>query len=135
MPVHLPARDHPLQIVSQEVHFMNEDLLKTIVSYFVRLTELGAIIIIFSGTLISFWQYIVLSFKKSDPHPFSKIRLNLGRFLVLGLEFQLASDLLRTAVAPSFVEIGKLAAIATIRTILNYFLTKEIAATKQEFIS
>ncbi|MEW5528445.1 DUF1622 domain-containing protein [Streptomyces virginiae] len=55
-----------------------------------------------------------------------------GRFLVLGLEFQLAGDVLRTAVAPSFTEIGQLAAIAAIRTILNFFLTREIAQERAE---
>jgi len=54
------------------------------------------------------------------------VRLRLGRFLALGLEFQLASDLLRTAVAPSFEEIGKLAAVAAIRTGLNWFLGREL---------
>lgn len=52
--------------------------------------------------------------------------------LALGLEFQLASDVLTTAVAPTFVEIGKLAAIATIRTALNYFLAREIKSEREE---
>ena len=44
------------------------------------------------------------------------VRLGLGRYLALGLEFQLASDVLRTAVAPTLREIGELAAVAAIRT-------------------
>lgn len=48
----------------------------------------------------------------------------LSRYLAL--EFQLGSDILSTAVAPSWDQIGKLAAIAVIRTVLNYFLTKEM---------
>ncbi len=46
-----------------------------------------------------------------------------------GLEFQLAADILRTAVAPSFEEIGQLAAVAAIRTALNYFLERDIKVT------
>ncbi len=61
-----------------------------------------------------------------DVRVFTPIRLSLGRFLTLGLEFQLSADILRTAVAPSFEEIGQLAAIAAIRTALNYFLGREI---------
>ncbi len=57
---------------------------------------------------------------------FGPMRLDLGRLVVLGSKFQLAGDLLRTAVAPSFTEIGPLAAIAAIRTVLNYFLRLEI---------
>lgn len=60
------------------------------------------------------------------------IRLDLGRFLALGLEFQLASDILRTAIGPSFRQIGELAAIAAIRTALNYFLAREIREARAE---
>ena len=63
---------------------------------------------------------------------FSSVRLSLARFLVLGLEFQLAADVLRTAISPTFAEIGKLAAIAAIRTVLNYFLNREISQEQQE---
>lgn len=53
-------------------------------------------------------------------------RLKLGRWLALALEFELAADILRTAVAPTWDEIGQLASIAALRTLLNYFLQKEI---------
>ncbi len=66
------------------------------------------------------------------PWSWTRVRLVLGSYLVLGLEFQLAADILKTAIAPSFTEIGQLAAIAGIRTVLNYFLTKEIAGEKAE---
>src|SRR6266571_9154946 len=55
------------------------------------------------------------------------IRLALGRWLALGLELALAADILRTAIAPSWREIGQLAAIAALRTALNFFLEREIA--------
>lgn len=54
------------------------------------------------------------------------VRLRLGRWLVLALEFQVAADILRTAVAPTWDEIGQLAAIIALRTVLNYFLQMEI---------
>ena len=57
---------------------------------------------------------------------FNAVRLVLARYLALALEFQLASDILSTAIAPGWDEIGKLGAIAIIRTLLNYFLGKEI---------
>jgi uncharacterized membrane protein len=55
-----------------------------------------------------------------------KGRLTFSRFLVIALEFQLAADIIATAVAPDFEQIGKLGAIAVIRTFLNYFLMREI---------
>ena len=57
---------------------------------------------------------------------FMPIRLTFARYLTLALELQLAADILSTSVAPTWDRIGKLAAIAVIRTGLNYFLTKEI---------
>lgn len=57
---------------------------------------------------------------------FNPIRLSLVRYLALALEFQLGADILSTAVAPSWDRIGKLGAIAVIRTALNYFLTYEL---------
>ena len=54
------------------------------------------------------------------------VRLKLGRWLAVALEFELAADILRTAVAPTWNEIGQLAAIAVLRTALNYFLQQEI---------
>jgi uncharacterized membrane protein len=56
----------------------------------------------------------------------------LRHALVLGLEFQLGSDILSTAVAPTIAEVKILAAIAVIRTALNYFLSKEIERKREE---
>ncbi|MCI0751235.1 MAG: DUF1622 domain-containing protein [Flammeovirgaceae bacterium] len=55
-----------------------------------------------------------------------EIRLSLGKSLAVALEFLLAADILRTAVAPDWDGIGKLAAIAALRTLLNYFLEREL---------
>jgi uncharacterized membrane protein len=57
---------------------------------------------------------------------FTDVRLTLGRYLALALEFQLAADILSTAIAPSWDQIGKLGAVAVIRTALNFFLTREL---------
>lgn len=101
------------------------------VQLLVIVVEGAAAIIIFAGALISFGQLLVAIFRPGH-RPFVRIRLRLGRFLALGLEFQLASDLLRTAVAPSFAHIGKLAAVAAIRTALNFFLARENARERAE---
>jgi uncharacterized membrane protein len=53
-------------------------------------------------------------------------RLRLARSLALALEFLLAADIMRTAVAPTWHEIGQLAAIAALRTALNFFIQREI---------
>jgi uncharacterized membrane protein len=58
--------------------------------------------------------------------PFSELRLCFGAWLSLALEFQLGSDIVATTISPSFDSLGLLAAIAIIRTFLNYFLAKEL---------
>ena len=56
----------------------------------------------------------------------------MGRFLALGLEFQIGADILSTAVAPSFDDVLLLGAIVVIRTVLNYFLSKELERERRE---
>ena len=68
----------------------------------------------------------ILSFFGLKEYTNSEIRLYLGRYLVLGLEFQVGADILSTAVAPTISDVELLAAIAVIRTGLNYFLSKEL---------
>jgi len=55
--------------------------------------------------------------------------IHFARWLVLALEFELAADILRTSITPTWNEIGQLAAIALIRTFLNYFLSKDVKET------
>lgn len=107
--------------------FLSEQWLRAVVGLFVRMVEAAGALVIFAGAVVGFVRFCASAVWHRDPGQFSAVRLRLGRFLALGLEFQLASDLLRTAVAPSFDQIGKLAAIAAIRTALNFFLARELA--------
>ncbi|UHD15878.1 DUF1622 domain-containing protein [Thiocapsa bogorovii] len=85
---------------------------------------MGALIIGI-GVLVATYQFIgaLLSSGIKDYNP---IRLTLARYLALALEFQVGADILSTAVAPSWDQIGKLGAIVVIRTALNYFLMREM---------
>ncbi|MBN3932662.1 DUF1622 domain-containing protein [Streptomyces verrucosisporus] len=110
-----------------------ESALREAVDLLVRLVEAAGALIIFVGAVWAFGHFLLTMVRGAGPdRRFNRIRLTLGRFLALGLEFQLAGDVLRTAVAPSFTEIGQLAAIAAIRTALNFFLGREIAAERAE---
>ncbi|UOG73070.1 DUF1622 domain-containing protein [Hymenobacter tibetensis] len=63
---------------------------------------------------------------------FTAIRLTLARYLALALEFQLGADILSTAIAPSWDQIGKLGAVAVIRTALNFFLSREMKEEQRD---
>jgi uncharacterized membrane protein len=108
-----------------------EDTLRTVVDMLVRLVEAAGAFVIFVGASIAIVQF-VRALPRRDAEAFVPVRLSLGRFLALGLEFQLASDVLRTAIAPSFQELAKLAAVATIRTALNFFLAREIKEERSQ---
>jgi uncharacterized membrane protein len=103
-----------------------EHNLEDVVSVLVRLVEAAGAAIIFVGAVIAFVRFLLVAFRREGMDPFARLRLDLGRFLVLGLEFQLAADILRTAVAPNFTELAQLATVAAIRTALNFFLGLEI---------
>jgi uncharacterized membrane protein len=118
-------------ILSWEV--LPESDLRDAIGVLVRVVETAGSLIIFVGAAWTFVRFIAALVRgRGYTKGFNSIRLTLGRFLVLGLEFQLAGDVLRTAVAPGFTEIGQLAAIAAIRTALNYFLGREIAHERAE---
>ncbi len=87
---------------------------------------LGALVIAIA-LVRAIWRYAVDLLNRSDPFPRERIRLGVGRSLALALELLLAADILRTAVDPSPEELARLAAIAAIRTVLNFFLQREIA--------
>ncbi len=118
-------------MVSAAIEVLSEEHLRAAVDILVRLVEGAGAVVIFTGALVAAAQFLrVLGHR--DPRRFTQVRLTLGRFLALGLEFQLASDVLRTAIAPSFEELGKLAAVAAIRTALNFFLAREIKDEQEQ---
>ncbi|SFI51787.1 Uncharacterized membrane protein [Streptosporangium canum] len=103
-----------------------EETLREVVDLLVRLVEAAGATVIFVGAAAAFVRFLLVAARRSGANGFIAVRLFLGRFLALGLEFQLAGDVLRTAISPSFTQIGQLAAIAAIRTALNFFLSREI---------
>jgi uncharacterized membrane protein len=105
-----------------------EAMLKEVVGYLAIGTEIAAVTVISLAVLRGIFHYIRNTLNPNG-HPINTVetvRLTMGRKLVLGLEFTLASDILRTTVAPTRQEIVNLAAIVLLRTLLNYFLEREI---------
>ncbi len=106
-----------------------EQQFNEIASYIALLIECGAVFVVSFGALQAISSVLVAIFRRAaDEMTGREIWLKFATWILLGLEFALAADLLRTAVAPTWEDIAKLAVIATIRTMLNYFLAKDIAA-------
>ena len=100
---------------------------KVIIEYLARGVEFAAALIIAIAAIEATIKSIILFIERSaPPERKNEVRLTLGRWLAVALEFELAADILNTAVTPTWNDIEKLAAIAALRTALNYFLEREI---------
>ena len=86
------------------------------------------------GVLATAYRY-VLTLVGFKGYTNNEIRLYLGRYLALGLEFQLGADILSTAVAPTLDDVILLGAVAAIRTVLNYFLSQELEREREQAAS
>lgn len=95
------------------------------VSWLKLAIETTGAIIIAIGVVLAFVRFVKV-LASGKPTGYNEIRLLLARYLALALEFQLGADILSTAISPSWDQIGKLGAIAVIRTALNFFLSGEM---------
>ena len=107
-----------------------EEAVHDAVGYVVPVVEAIGALIVAAGVLVAFVNWAAAELRVR-PVSYEGVRLTLGRFLALGLEFQLGADILGTAVSPSWDEIGRLGAIAGIRTVLNYFLAQDLQAANR----
>lgn len=105
-----------------------EPWLKLLVGYLASGTEIAAAVVIGIAVVRALSVYLRHLFTRREQRvdTTESIRLQLGRVLALGLEFTIASDILRRAVAPTRQDILNLGAIVLLRTLLNYFLEREI---------
>jgi uncharacterized membrane protein len=108
-----------------------EDNIATAVDYLRLAIETFSAVVVAVGVVAALWA-LYRGVRHHEPANFTRVRMMLARYLTLALEFQLAADVLSTAISPSWEQIGRLAAIAVIRTGLNYFLMKEMEHEKDE---
>jgi len=101
-----------------------EELLKSFWGMAATIVEGAAALLIAIGAAEAFVMSL-LRFRSPTAQKM-QIWMHFATWLLLGLEFELAADVIRTAIAPSWTDIGQLASIAAIRTFLSYFLDKDI---------
>jgi uncharacterized membrane protein len=91
------------------------------------LIEAAAVLIVTLGAAEAFVKVLWILFTPGATHGERKaIWRRLGMWLLLGLEFELAADIIGSVISPTWQDIGELGAIAAIRTLLNYFLEKDL---------
>ena len=100
------------------LHLVSKDI--------VVIIDAMALIIVAIGTAEAFFTGLWAAFPAPAHRRFREILVRYGRWLVAGLTFQLAADIIGTSIAPSWQDVGQLGAIAVIRTFLNFFLERDL---------
>jgi uncharacterized membrane protein len=92
-----------------------------------RFVEAAAVLVVAFGAAEAFVRLVAMVARPTETHGARKaIWRQFGMWLLLGLEFALAADIITSVVSPTWEDIGRLGAIAVIRTFLNYFLEHDL---------
>ncbi len=101
--------------------------LRAIIDAIARGVEFLAALLIVAAAVEATCKSVILFARPKAPAQLKvAVRLQFARWLAMALEFELAADILSTAVTPTWTDIGKLAAVAALRTALNFSLEREI---------
>jgi uncharacterized membrane protein len=99
-----------------------EELFQRWAGYLALVVEVASALFIAIGALEALWMLLTLPREGRR----KAVWVRFGVWLLLSLEFQLGADIIRTAISPTWTQIGQLGAIAVIRTFLNHFLEKDL---------
>ena len=97
----------------------------------VTVIDAMALLVVVVGTVVAFANAVRAMVSPPPNEERRMIWLRYARWLVAGLTFQLAADIIESSVATSWESLGRLAAIAVIRTFLNYFLERDVTELQQ----
>lgn len=103
-----------------------KDWAEIITKHLSSVVEILAAVVIAIALLQFLIRYALNIFRRNVETLNQKVRIQFGSSLALALELLLGADILATAIAPTWDDIGKLAAIAVLRTGLNFFLEREL---------
>ncbi len=110
-----------------------EEALQNIAAVFAMMLEATAVIFIMIGAIEAVCRCLFpFILKKATQGMRRDAWLSFARWLLLGLEFTLGADIIRSAISPTWDDIGMLAAVAVIRTFLNYFLERDLQQASNE---
>lgn len=107
-----------------------ESAFSVVVQWLKLLLEITGALLVAVGAVTSL-GHLFRALSTKGTVRFTPVRLHFARHLSFALEFQLAADILGTTIAPTWEQIGKLGAIAVIRTALNYFLGREMQEERE----
>jgi uncharacterized membrane protein len=107
---------------------MDEELLREAVQWVTRIVEILGILIILIGAMVALVRFATgMDAREEGQDRIACLRSNLGRAILLGLEFLVAADIINTvAIEPTLDSVAVLAGIVLIRTFLSWSLEVEI---------
>ena len=111
------------------------DVIKLVCQYAAYFMEAVAVVFILGGSgraIVLYAKGCMVPARRMKE--FNLVRLRVGHSLSLGLEFLIGADILKSAVSPSWEDLGKLAAIVAIRCVINFLLVWEIRHTESASI-
>ncbi|MFI4930767.1 MAG: DUF1622 domain-containing protein, partial [Burkholderiales bacterium] len=108
-----------------------QDWLAVVSDYAILLIDAIALVVIVFGTLQAATAVVRGMFSPPDAQQRRAIWLNYARWLIAGLTFQLAADIIETSISTDWEAIARVGAIAVIRTFLNYFLERDLSEVRE----
>jgi uncharacterized membrane protein len=109
-----------------------EEAVREAVGYIALCVEASAVLVATIGVFDTLGRIGAAIVRRTTGHGTGKlIWRRFALWLLLALEFALAADIIRSVISPTWEDIGELAAIAAIRTFLNYFLEKDLDASRE----
>ena len=106
-------------------------LLKQIADLVALGCELATVVVVAIGATMTLVRTALALPRLAQPAVKKELWVGFAGWILLALEFALAADIADTAIAPTWKEIGQLAAIAAIRTLLNFFLERDLESSAQ----
>jgi uncharacterized membrane protein len=108
-----------------------EELLNTISEFIALAIEVTAVVVVTAGSAYAFVAIVRVVVSRRSNDDKRLVWLEYARWLVAALTFQLAADIVRTTIAPTWNDVGKTGAIAVIRTFLTYFLDRDMDEARE----
>ena len=109
-----------------------EELFRTVASYVALMLESVVVVTVAVGSLEALYRMLAgLLVKGEDSWDRRAVWLRFAGWILLSLEFALGADIIRTAIAPTWDDVGKLGAIAAIRTFLGFFLGRDLETVEE----
>jgi uncharacterized membrane protein len=109
-----------------------KEWLVTATEYAIVFIDAIVLVIVIIAVVEAFINGVRLMVTHPKAHERREVWLRFARWLVAALTFELAADIIETSVTEDWQSVGRIAAIAVIRTLLNYFLERDIEKARAE---